>query len=375
MVAALLKRGRSGPHPIGSWLITACGLLLLQGGATEAAGEVVVVDFEQFDLQGATHANGSDGSGGFSTQEIRLNNRYDPQYGAWDAWALSRETDVATPGYQNQYSVFSSSGAGGSATFAVAYSGADAGGGEVPRIELPVGAEPVSLEVNNTTYAALVMRDGDTHGFSKKFGGDTGSDPDWFRVTIEGVDQHAVTVGSVSHLLADYRFADNALDYVQADWVLIDLASLQGLGVRELHVRLDSTDVAVGQVPGVLTPTYVAVDRLIYSRPVLESADFDLDQVVGVADLARWEEHFGTRGPATELFPLGDANRNSAVDGADLLVWQRQFSSSASPVVEFAAVRIPEPHPLPCLAAALLWIAIGKPIRTHHPDERPSTPR
>ena len=64
-----------------------------------------------------------------------------------------------------------------------------------------------SLMVTNTTYAALSMRDGDS--FAKKFGGPSGNDPDYFRLTITGKDSGGSTIGSVEFYLADYRFADS----------------------------------------------------------------------------------------------------------------------------------------------------------------------
>ena len=57
--------------------------------------------------------------------------------------------------------------------------------------------------------------------------------------------------------LADFRFADNALDYVVDSWTWVDLSSL-GV-VSSLSFSLASSD--VGQF-GMNTPAYFAMDNL-----------------------------------------------------------------------------------------------------------------
>jgi len=108
----------------------------------------------------------------------------------------------------------------------------------------------------NTTYAALSMRDGD--GFAKKFGGATGNDADWFKLTIKGIDANAqYTTNSVDFYLADYRFADNAQDYIIDEWTWVSLAMLGP--VVGLEFDLSSSD--VGQW-GMNTPAYFAMDDM-----------------------------------------------------------------------------------------------------------------
>jgi hypothetical protein len=100
------------------------------------------------------------------------------------------------------------------------------------------------------------MLNGDA--FSKEFGGPTGDDPDFFRLLIEGFDAPGSSTGVVELMLADYRFADNSLDFVLQQWVSLDLPSL-GL-VKELQFSFESSD--VGSF-GINTPAYFAVDNLI----------------------------------------------------------------------------------------------------------------
>jgi hypothetical protein len=116
------------------------------------------------------------------------------------------------------------------------------------------------MAIANTTYAALTMRDGDR--FSKKFGGPTGLDPDYYRVRIIGYTGENATGSSTSfidHYLADFRFPESQLDFIQADWRTIDLS---GLGrIRSIGLEIDSSD--RGQF-GINTPVYFAMDRLSF---------------------------------------------------------------------------------------------------------------
>ncbi|MBM4092135.1 MAG: DUF4465 domain-containing protein, partial [Planctomycetes bacterium] len=108
----------------------------------------------------------------------------------------------------------------------------------------------------NTTYAALSMRDGDS--FSKKFGGELGSDPDWFLLKISGLNAGGGVTGTVDFYLADYRFADNRQDFIVDTWTWVDLSSLGE--VSSLKFDLSSSDTGDW---GMNTPAFFAMDDLV----------------------------------------------------------------------------------------------------------------
>jgi hypothetical protein len=196
----------------------------------------------------------------FASSGASFNNEFTDFGGGccWQGWAYSQTTDTTTPGSANQYSAIAGSGAQGSATYGVAYTGGAVGfQAPVSRITFD---QPVSLlgaALTNTTYAALSMRDGD--GFAKQFGGASGDDPDYFLLTITGRDASDAVSGTVEFALADYRFADPALDYIVTDWTFVDLT---GLGaVAALEFELDSSDQAFGFLN---TPSYFALDDLVF---------------------------------------------------------------------------------------------------------------
>ena len=292
----------------------------------------LTIDFEELPLESEDFYNGSDLAGGFQSYGIEFNNLYTEFGGGccWNGWAYSRTTDTTTPGPSNEYSAYTGIGAEGSLQYGVAFNGFDAGGGIIPEITLPAGAEPTSVKVTNTTYAALSMLQGD--GFAKAFGGPTGNDPDWFLLNVEGRDASETIVGNVSIYLADYRPADPNDDYILDQWVDFDLSSLAGLGVQTLAFRLTSTD---NGSFGMNTPAYVAIDDLVL-EVAATPGDFDFNGIIDSIDLAIWEQHYGSSSGARAT--TGDADGDGDVDGVDFLIWQTQRSNPQPPIAV-----VPEP--------------------------------
>jgi hypothetical protein len=249
---------------------TLCFALLI---ATALAGHARATTFDFEDvganlpISGNAYYNGCNSPGGpptdFTSQGATFNNDT-LVFGSdcyWQGWAYSQTTDATTPGFGNQYSAAAGSGAGGSATYGVAYTGGQVGAqGPVARVAFPQETVLSGVEITNTTYAALSMRDGD--GFAKKFGGASGDDPDYFLLTITGRDALDAITGSVEFALADYRFADHTLDYIVTQWTFVDLT---GLGaVAALEFSLDSSDQSFGYLN---TPSYFALDYHLVPEP------------------------------------------------------------------------------------------------------------
>jgi hypothetical protein len=226
-------------------------------------------DFESFDLEPESFLNGSEGSGGFSDGNVFLPNTYvdDPIFPYWSGWAISNTTDTLTAGSTNQYSAVTGGGYDGSATYALTYASpatnmlltGDAQGGGL-----------AGLYVTNSTYAYLSMRDGDS--FSKKFGGETGNDPDFLLLTIKKYLNGELSTDSVDFYLADYQFEDNSQDYILKEWAYIDLTSLGD--ADSLQFSITGSD--VGQY-GLNTPAYLCVDNIITVDGPTAVRDFRAD--------------------------------------------------------------------------------------------------
>lgn len=267
-----------------------------------------VVDFDDLPLAPDSYWNGPDPDGTivdgpygpvnvgrFTSGGTTFTNRYDLTFGSWSGFAYSNTTDTTTPGYLNQFSAITGTGRGpGADNYGVAFGYKDIEPNffdpvpfdptdpaqlmALPSFELPNEYDIDGMYVTNTTYATLSMMYGD--GFAKNFGGPTGNDPDWFKLTAYGTDANGQPLSSfVEFYLADFRFDDNSLDYIVSDWTHMDLSTL--VGARSLHFNLSSSD--VGDY-GMNTPAYFAVDD-IRLNVVPEPSSLAL-MVLGVAGIA-----------------------------------------------------------------------------------------
>jgi hypothetical protein len=317
-------------------------------------GGSVLIDFEDLLLAPESYYNGRDGVGGFTSQGTRFRNTYDSTANDWLGWALSNGTDSHSPGFGNQYSAFPGGGVGGSGNFGVGFThGVTLPGTNTDpddtRITLPTGLEPVSMQVTNTTYAALSMLHGDV--FAKRFGGPTGNDPDYFRLRVMGYDAADELKGSIEFYLADYRFADSQDDYLVSDWRAVDLSGLRGRGVRSLSFNLESSDTGFF---GVNTPAYFALDDLLLSPPQsvdpLLPGDANGDGAVSRDDVLSLALSLGQSSAAS--WRSGDFDRDHAVTLADLAALQSHFGTGA-PIVGAGPNAVPEPA---CLTLAIAGV-------------------
>ena len=165
---------------------------------------------------------------------------------------ISDTTDYSQTQPENHpYNSITGGGAGGSSQYAVATAFAP--------VEIVLPASPVSVAIANNTYAYYSMLNGDS--FAKKFGGPDGTDPDFFVLTITGM-QGANTIGAKQLYLADYRNLNNAPDDILDEWVMVDLTSLAGS--NRLLFSLDSSDHFIfNNVDfGMNTPAYFTLDNL-----------------------------------------------------------------------------------------------------------------
>jgi len=187
-----------------------------------------------------------DSSGsGFSAS---FDNEYVIEWDSWSGWAYSKDTDTTTSGFGNQYSAITGSGSRGSSNYGIS------NGDSSITFGSSIDFTGRGFDVTNTTYAHNSMRDGDS--FAKQFGGASGDDADFFRLSVEGFLSGSST-GTVEFYLADFRFADNSQDYILSDWAFVDLSTLGT--VDELAFDLSSSD--VGSF-GMNTPDYFAIDNI-----------------------------------------------------------------------------------------------------------------
>lgn len=235
--------------------------------------QTTTITFEDKSLPPNSYENGANLSGGFTSGGAFFNNNYNSTFDFWLGWSYSNVKDVTTPGFTNQYAAYHLPSGGGDASsnFGVAFN-FDVGDA---RVTLPSGTNPLSMRLTNVTYTALSMRDGDA--FAKKFGGATGNDPDFFLLNIQGRDASNAITGTVPFYLADFRFNNNALDYIISNWTTVDLSSLPA-NTTALTFELTSSD---NGAFGMNTPAYFAMDTLILAVP--EPGSFALISLMGTS--------------------------------------------------------------------------------------------
>ena len=205
-----------------------------------------ISDLERFEMKDSSFWDGSDGAGYFTDGNKTYQNTYYPDWNTWSGFAYSNMKNIFYLHNSSIYSAYPSGGADESRNFAVAH--------QFNKIIITFndeyGEEPRSVRLTNTTYTALSIKYG--YGYAKKFGGRSGDDPDWFKLTITGIGLINQITGQKEFFLADFRFNDNSIDYIVNKWSIIDLS---GLGVvKRLEFELASSDAG--------TPLYFCLDDL-----------------------------------------------------------------------------------------------------------------
>ncbi len=226
-----------------------------------------VADFENLTLPAESYWDGSDlsgthNSGVFSSEfqsgDFIFPNEYDTTWGAPGYWlggfAYSNMTDTVTSGAGNKFSAKAGAGANNSSNYIVSQNGSSI------KILNPID-NTFQFQITNSTYAYNSMRDGDM--FAKKFGGVTGNDPDWFKITIKFYGNN-IYIDSLDHYLADYRFTNNSQDYIQSNWETVAFYA-NGTPIDSVYFELSSSDVGAW---GINTPTFFCLDNIDLNFPV-----------------------------------------------------------------------------------------------------------
>ncbi len=210
---------------------------------------IVWIDFEEFNLdQYKTHINSSK-TGYFNPKGVLLPAINIPQQSYWSGFGISIETNTIDQTIDNQFSVYSTSGADKSKHFSVFLADKQ----DTPnRISFSDGKNHTlkSIAVNNSTYTALTIKRGDENAHAFDFG-------DWYLLTIKGYDKDNNFTEEIEFYLADYRFENSNKRYVVSSW---NNVYLQELGrINSVEFVLSSSDVGYS---GYNTPLYFCLDNI-----------------------------------------------------------------------------------------------------------------
>jgi hypothetical protein len=168
----------------------------------------------------------------------------------WGGFTASNHTDLNQSGLNAQYTSAAGTGYDGSAQYAVAYTY----GSQTDVYASDGSAQTVTgCYVTNNLWAYQNMLYGDATATA--FGGPSGNDPDWFKLTATGKNANGQTVGTAEFYLADYRFSDNNEDYVLNTWEWFDLSVLGEVASISFSLSSSKNDSY-----GMVTPAYFCMD-------------------------------------------------------------------------------------------------------------------
>ena len=173
------------------------------------------------------------------------------QNGYWGGFTASNRTDSNQSGLDAQYTAAAGCGYDGSTQYAVAYT---------MGVQTDVYATDGQLHTVTGCYVTnnlWTYQDILQGGYGElPYGGTTGNDPDWFKVTATGKNASGQTIGTLDFYLADYRFANNEEDYVLDTWEWFDLSPLGN--VATISFSLSSSR---GSGYNMITPAYFCMDN------------------------------------------------------------------------------------------------------------------
>lgn len=229
-------------------------LIALGFAALSSRSQSVLADFESFSLP-ANSAYSSTASISFSTSNAVFQHKYDTQFNYWTGgFAYTNKQDSSTAGAGNLYGVKAKFGYNASSMYVV--------GQDKSVIKLNSPSNSVDgFYMTNTTYAYKSMKNGDM--FAKKFGGVSGNDPDYLKVTVKGYLNGTMKTDSSVFFLANYTFTNNAQDYLVATWQYVNTSNLGQ--VDSIKFFMYSSDVSGGFMN---TPAFFAIDNFSTSQVV-----------------------------------------------------------------------------------------------------------
>ncbi|MFA8449323.1 MAG: DUF4465 domain-containing protein [Bacteroidales bacterium] len=219
----------------------------------------LVADFEDLTLGTDSHWNGVQKEGDengsvnyFHSGTCEFYNFYSEQYKTWSGFAYANHTSSTYSQLSDQFNAITGKAHSGS-NYAIFYGFNDDPSNKISFTNTVDGEKVSGMYVTNSAWAATSMENGDQ--YSKKFGGEDGNDPDFFKIVAKGIDKDGKETAIVEFFLADFRSEDNSDDYIVKEWKWFDLSSLGT--VKEVQFHLESSD---NGDYGMNTPGYFCFD-------------------------------------------------------------------------------------------------------------------
>lgn len=254
--------------------------------------QTYVETFEGFSLPNNSYYKDTTGADWQTTNAVFRYN-WDNTYHYWSSGsAYTNMKDTTTGNYTNLYGCIAYNGYNNSNYYTTIQNNA------VITLKSPYQIV-TGFYITNTTYAAKVMKNGNM--FSRPFGDTTGthcncpqgSYPDWFKVTIKGYKNGTLLNDSVVFYLADYRFSNNAQDYIVTNWQWVNCSTL-GI-VDSIQFFMYSSDTGAY---GMNTPGFFSIDN------------FSTSGTAGIKSIAAQETQIFPN-PATDYIYINAHNNDT----------------------------------------------------------------
>lgn len=209
---------------------------------------VDVADFEDIELSPSGIWQPQEGNNEMFSHGWAFTNYYSPYF--WGGFTASNRTDLSQTYTNAQYTAAIGCGYDGSAQYAVAYTyGAQTD-------VYSADGQPHAITgcyVTNNLWAYQNMLEGDNA--VTPFGGYSGNDPDWFKLTATGKDANGQILSTLDFYLADYRFDNPEDDYILNTWEWFDLSPLGDVATISFDLSSSKTNSS-----GMITPAYFCMD-------------------------------------------------------------------------------------------------------------------
>lgn len=217
------------------------------------SGDEVVIGlgtatFEDVTLGSDGYWQGEEGENEMFSGGWHFTNYYSSYF--WGGFTASNHIDLTQTGMDAQYTAASGSGYEGSTQYAVAYTM----GAQADVYAADGSTQTITgCYVTNNLWAYQNMLNGDAT--ATPFGGTSGNDPDWFKLTATGKNAGGQTVGTLDFYLADYRFSNHDEDYILDTWEWFDLSPLGPVASISFSLSSSKNDSY-----GMITPAYFCMD-------------------------------------------------------------------------------------------------------------------
>jgi hypothetical protein len=128
----------------------------------------------------------------------------------------------------------------------------------IPTITFPDGKNHnlKSIEVTNSTKGHFLMKFGDSN--FERMGGPQGTNPDWCKVTITGINADGTITGEKDFFLSDFRFDNNKRNYIIDDWSEVNLRKLGAVNKIQFTISTNKTN-SEGEI---ITPEIFCIDNV-----------------------------------------------------------------------------------------------------------------